>query len=180
MKRKIRNSFYRRYGIHILRPESLVPIIYERLEEVRGTRIKELPPCIKAIDDCVKKGIEAPSESELVLFANFLRRCFNYSPEDVQEALKTMRGYDRELTEASLRKYPPLIWFCGEVKRSIPHICPYSSKPSFCEDSFPLPEDGREDIIRVGLAKSRSSPFYCFIRRASKISSGSSPAAIRR
>jgi len=142
---------------------------YERLEEVRGTLIEEFPPCVKVIDELVKKGVKKPSVPELVLLTNFLRRCFNYSPEEIHETLRTMLNYDREKTEAAQLKYRPLIWFCEQVKQLIPNICPHSSKPSFCKNSLPLSEDKREDIIRISQARSRSSPFYYFIRKASKI-----------
>ena len=162
---KMNSILFKKYGIKILRPESFVPVIYERLEEVRGNYIEEFPSCLKVIQDCAKKGTRRLKEMELLLLVNFLRRCFNYCPEEIHETLKNMIGYNREKTEAALNKYLPLILFCEPIKKSIPNICPHSTKKTFCKDSYPLSEDRIEDIIRIDLAKSKNSPFYYFIRK---------------
>ena len=152
------------YGVKIIEPFLLVPVIYDSLEEVRGQKILQWPPCIEKANT---KMAERPKLfSERLVAANFFRSCLGYEKEEMHVVLSSAPDYNRQVSDRILESYPPCVIFCREIKRNMEHLCPYRTEENYCNTAMPLEEDLKKEKRERRLVKTAPSPFYDYIRKA--------------
>ncbi len=151
------------FGLKVIKPSKLVPVIYETLEGMRGKIISEQPPCIEKSLELIKTNMSFGSR---LLLANYFRRCFNYSDDEMQKIFERALNYDPEKTSNILREYPPCIIFCREVKNF--GVCSYKSASEFCSEAMPTEKDLVKERKEDRISHVYPSPFYYYIRSSRK------------
>lgn len=159
---RVANYVRNKYAVEVIEPSLLVPVIYDRLEKVKGQKIPHWSPCIEK----AKKRLKKPKFYERLLIANFFRYCLGYEKEKIHLLLSRALDYNREVTDRILEAYPPCVIFCMEIKENMRDLCPYGIEEKYCDSAMPLEEDIEIENEEERIAKTTPSPFYDYIRKA--------------